>query len=160
MNTIVKTAQTEAKADKNGRNYKTVSFSEVKHVDTPFGRMLLPASQSRTVKINCYENSYLNKMDAGYADPIFNANNPANGGWFAGSIETREVVSYDITSADGSIKTVSTYTTAVFGDTDSPAYESLVKSAFKSKGHEVMSIDAPVNNNVSALEAMRSEIAG
>jgi hypothetical protein len=159
MNTIVKTAQTEAKQDKNGRNYKTVSFSEVKHVDTPFGRMLLPASQSRTVKINCYENSYLNKMDAGYADPIFNANNPSLGGWFAGSIETREVVGYDITSADGSTKTVNTYTTAIFGDTDSPAYESTVKSTFKSKGHEVMA-EAPVNNNMSALEAMRSEIAG
>ena len=160
MNTIVKTSQTEVKQDRNGRNYKTVAFSEVKHVDTPFGKMLLPASQSKTVKIKCYENSYLNKMDAGYADPIFNANNPSLGGWFAGSIETREVVSYDITSADGSTKTVSTYTTTVFGDTDSPAYESLVKSAFRSRGHEIMSIDAPVNNNVSALEAMRAEIGG
>jgi hypothetical protein len=160
MNTIVKTSQTEVKQDRNGRNYKTVAFSEVKHVDTPFGKMLLPASQSKTVKINCYENSYLNKMDAGYADPIFNANNPANGGWFAGSIETREVVGYDITSADGSTKTVTTYTTVVFGDTDSPAYESTVKAAFKSKGHEVMSIDVPVNNNVSALEALRAEIGG
>jgi hypothetical protein len=158
MNTIVKTAQTEAKQDKNGRNYKTVSFSEVKHVDTPFGKMLLPASQSKTVKMNCYENSYLNKMDAGYADPIFNANNPANGGWFAGSIETREVVGYDITSADGSTKTVNTYTTAIFGYTDSPAYESTVKAAFKSKGHEVMA-EVQVNNT-SALEALRAEIGG
>jgi hypothetical protein len=158
MNTIVKTAQTEAKADKNGRNYKTVSFSEVKHVDTPFGKMLLPASQSKTVKMNCYENSYLNKMDAGYADPIFNANNPANGGWFAGSIETREVVGYDITSADGNTKTVTTYTGVVFGDTDSPAYESTVKAAFKSKGHEVMA-EVQVNNT-SALEALRAEIGG
>ena len=158
MNTIVKTSKTEAKQDKNGRNYKTVAFSEVKHVDTPFGKMLLPASQSKTVKINCYENSYLNKMDAGYADPIFNANNPANGGWFAGSIEAREVVGYDITSADGSIKTVNTYTTVVFGDTDSPAYESTVKAAFKSKGHEVMA-EVQVNNT-SVLEALRADIAG
>jgi hypothetical protein len=159
MNTIVKTSQSEVKQDRNNRSYKTVAFSEVKHVDTPFGKMLLPASQSKTVKINCYENSYLNKMDAGYADPIFNANNPANGGWFAGSIETREVVAYDITASDGSTKTVSTYTTIVFGDTDSPAYESTVKAAFKSKGHEIMA-EAPVNNNVSALEALRAEIGG
>lgn len=159
MNTIVKTSQSELKKDKNNRNYKTVSFSEIKFVETPFGKLLLPASQSKTTKINCYENSYLNKMDIGYADSIFNANNPSLGGWFAGSIETREVVAYDITSADGSTKTVNTYTTVIFGDTDSPAYESLVKSAFKSRGHEVMA-EAPVNNNMSALEAMRSEITG
>jgi|694.fasta_scaffold58306_12 hypothetical protein len=159
MNTIVKTSESEVKQDRNNRSYKTVAFSEVKHVDTPFGKMLLPASQSKTVKINCYENSYLNKMDAGYADPIFNANNPSLGGWFAGSIETREVVAYDITASDGSTKTVSTYTTIVFGDTDSPAYESTVKAAFKSKGHEIMA-EAPVNNNVSALEALRAEIGG
>jgi hypothetical protein len=97
-------------------------------------------------------------MDAGYADPIFNANNPSLGGWFAGSIETREVVAYDITSADGNTKTVTTYTGVVFGDTDSPAYESTVKAAFKSKGHEVMA-EAQVNNT-SALEALRAEIGG
>lgn len=156
MNTIVKTSQSEVKQDRNGRNYKTVGFSEVKHVDTPFGKMLLPASQSKTVKINCYENSYLNKMDAGYADPLFNANNPALGGWFTGSIETREVENYDIISADGSARTVSTYTTVVFGDTDSPAYESTVKSSFKSKGHEVIA-EAQVTN-MAALEALRADI--
>lgn len=159
-NIVIKTAQSEIKQDKNGRNYKTVTFGEVRFIDTPFGKMVVPASQARTTKINCYENNYLNKMDVGYNDPIFNQSNPANGGWFAGSIETREVKEYDIPSADGGVRTVNTYTTVVFGDTDSPAYESAVKSTFSSKGHEV-STGALTDSSVAAhLESLRSSIAG
>jgi len=156
-NVIIKTSESEIKQDKNGRNYKTVSFGEVKYIDTPFGKQLVPSTQARTTKTNCYELNYLGKLDSGYADPIFNANNPSLGGWFMGAIETREVVSYDITGTDGTTRTVNTYTTVVFSDTDSPAHESMVKSAFKSKGHEIMA-EAAVNNNMSALEALRAEI--
>jgi hypothetical protein len=56
-NLIIKTAQSEVKQDKNGRNYKTITFSEVKYVDTPFGKMLMPATQAKSTKINCYEKS-------------------------------------------------------------------------------------------------------
>ena len=35
-NVIIKTSESEIKQDKNGRNYKTVSFGEVKYIDTPF----------------------------------------------------------------------------------------------------------------------------
>jgi len=155
-NIVIKTAESELKQDKNGRNYKTVTFGEVRFIETPFGKMVVPASQARTTKINCYENNYLNKMDAGYADPIFNQSNPTNGGWFAGSIETREVGEYDIPSADGGARTVSTYTTVVFGDTDSPAFESTVKSTFSSKGHNVVVdgvTDSSVASHLAALQA-------
>lgn len=158
-NIVVKIAQSELKKDKNQRNYKTVTFGEVRFIDTPFGKMTVPASQARQTKINCYENNYLGKMDVGYSDPIFNQSNPAAGGWFLGSIETRNVSEYDITASDGGVRTVSTYTTVVLGDTDSPAFESAVKSTFASKGHEVVS-----ENTSSAaaanLERLRQEIAG
>jgi len=159
-NVVIKTAESEVKLDKNGRKYKTVSFGEVKYIDTPFGKMLVPSTQARTTKTNCYELNYLNKQDSGYADALFNSANPTNGGWFMGSIETREVKAYDITAADGTTRTVNTYTTVVFSDTDSPAHENAVKSAFASKGHEVMSADINVNKTVSALEALRAEIGG
>ena len=157
-NVVIKTAESEVKLDKNGRKYKTVSFGEVKYIDTPFGKMLVPSTQARTTKTNCYELNYLGKPDSGYADAMFNAANPTNGGWFMGSIETREVKPYDITAADGSVRTVNTYTTVVFSDTDSPAHESAVKASFSSKGHEIMTGDISVNKTVSALEALRAEI--
>jgi len=34
-NVVIKTAESEVKLDKNGREYKTVSFCEVKYIDTP-----------------------------------------------------------------------------------------------------------------------------
>jgi hypothetical protein len=159
-NIITKVAQSELKQDRNTRNYKTVTFSEVRFVETPFGKMVVPASQAKTTKINCYENNYLGKMDVGYNDPIFNSSNPTNGGWFAGSIETREVGSYDIPTADGGVRTVSTYTTVVFGDTDSPAFESAVKSAFSSKGHNVVENNVTESSVASHLAALQSQITG
>ena len=159
-NIITKVAQSELKQDRNTRNYKTVTFSEVRFVETPFGKMVVPASQAKTTKINCYENNYLGKIDVGYNDPIFNSSNPTNGGWFAGSIETREVGSYDIPTADGGVRTVSTYTTVVFGDTDSPAFESAVKSAFSSKGHNVVENNVTESSVASHLAALQSQITG
>ena len=159
-NIVIKTAQSEVKQDKNVRNYKTVTFGEVRFIETPFGKMVIPASQARTTKINCYENNYLNKMDVGYNDPIFNQSNPTNGGWFAGSIETREVGEYDIPSADGGARTVNTYTTVVFGDTNSPAFESTVKSAFSSKGHNIVTNGVTDSSVASHLETLRASIVG
>lgn len=159
-NIVTKVAQSELKQDRNTRNYKTVTFSEVRFVETPFGKMVVPASQAKTTKINCYENNYLGKMDVGYNDPIFNQSNPANGGWFAGSIETREVGNYDIPTADGGVKTVSTFTTVVFGDTNSPAFESSVKSAFSSKGHNVVEGNVTDSSVASHLAALQASIGG
>ena len=159
-NIVIKVAQSEIKNDKNQRPYKTVTFGEVRFIDTPFGKMVVPATQARTTKINCYENNYLGKQDPGYADPIFNQSNPSNGGWFAGSIETRNVEGYDIPTADGGVRTVNTYTTVVFGDTDSPAFESSVKSAFSSKGHNVVENGVTESSVASHLAALQSQIAG
>jgi len=162
MNIIVKTAESEVKQDKNGRSYKTVSFSEQRMVDTPFGKMVLPTSQSRTTKINRYAQSYLNgEPEIGFNDPIFNQSNPAKGGWFLGSIETRKVNEYDITSDDGNVRAVDTYTTVVFGDSDSPAFESLVNSAFKSRGHEIAGLTQQQTvPALSALEKARQAVEG
>ena len=159
-NIVIKVAQSELKQDRNERKYKTVTFGEVKFVDTPFGKMVIPANQGKTTKMNCYENNYLGKMDLGYADPIFNQSNPTNGGWFAGSIETRNVEGYDIPTADGGVRTVNTYTTVVFGDTDSPAFESSVKSAFSSKGHNVVDGNVSESSVASHLAALQAQIAG
>ena len=159
-NIVIKVAQSEIKNDKNQRPYKTVTFGEVRFIDTPFGKMVVPATQARTTKINCYENNYLGKQDPGYADPIFNQSNPSNGGWFAGSIETRNVEGYDIPTADGGVRTVNTYTTVVFGDTDSPAFESAVKSAFSSKGHNVVENGVTESSVASHLAALQAQIAG
>lgn len=160
QNLVIKTNQTEVKQDKNGRNYKTVTFSEVRYVDTPFGQMLMPATQAKSTKINCYENNYLGKQDPGYAEPIFNQSNAALGGWFMGSIETRKVEEFDIPSDDGGSRTVNTFTTVVFGDTSSPSYESAVKSTFSSKGHAIMDGSTINSASASELEALRAQVAG
>ncbi len=162
MNIIVKIAESELKQDKNGNSYKTVTFSEQRMVDTPFGKMALPTSQSRSTKINRYAKSYLNgEPEIGFNDPIFNSSNPTKGGWFMGAIETRKVNEYDITADDGSVRTVDTYTTIVFGDSDNPAFESLVKSSFKSRGHEIADQQsATPTPSLSVLERLRESVEG
>lgn len=138
-NHVIKTAQTEIKTDKNGKKYRGILFTEVVMMSTPFGQMQKPAEQSVSRQINRYEESYLNnKPELGYTAPIFNPKNPANGGIFEGSIERRQVVPYDIPGTDGAIREANHYTTVVFGDTNSPDYESLVEATFKNQGHPVL----------------------
>lgn len=144
-NYLIKTAESTVKQDKNGKNYKTVSLTEVVMMKTPFGDVMKPTSQTRTRNINAYEESYLNgKEQPGYSDPLFDPKHPAKGGLFMGSIETRMVEEYDIEAADGAVRAVDKYTTVVFGDSDSPSFESDVKSAFKSQGHEIVVASAPI----------------
>jgi len=136
---IVKTAESAVKEDKNKRKYKTVTFTEAGFMETPWGLVQKPTAQCVSTSVNCYEENYLGKMDLGWSDPIFNPKNPAAGGIFEGSIEQRNVKEYNITSAiDGSVRTVDTYKTIVFGNSDSPSYESTVKAAFKGRGQEVV----------------------
>lgn len=152
-NLLIKTGEGAPTPDKNSRNYKGVTFTEVVMMNTPFGTFQKPLSQSRSNKINCYEKSYLNeKPELGYHDPIFDPKKPQNGGMFQGSIETRNVETYDITDLKGDTRSVNTFTTVVFGDTTSPAYETLVKAAFKAKGHELLEA-ANVIAKVPAKEA-------
>ncbi len=135
---IIKTAESVVKTDKNTRKYKTVTFTEAGFMETPWGLVQKPNAQCISTSVNCYEENYLNKMDLGWADPIFNPKNPTAGGIFEGAIEQRNVKEYTITSADGTVRQVDTYKTIVFGNTDSPSWESTVKSAFKSRGQEVV----------------------
>jgi hypothetical protein len=144
---LIKTAESAVKTDKNTKNYKTVTFTECTMMETPWGLVQKPAAQCISTAINCYEENYLGKMDLGWADPIFNPKNPAAGGIFEGSIEQRNVKEYNITSADGTVRTVDTYKTVVFGNTDSPSFESTVKAAFKSRGQEV--VETPVENKIN-----------
>lgn len=139
-NFIVKSAESAIKTDKNTRAYKTVTFTEAGFMETPWGMVQKPMQQCLSTSVNCYENNYLDKMDLGWDDNIFNAKNPAAGGIFQGSIETRNVVPYDIVnSSTGEVRKVDTYKTVVFGDTNSPAFEGTVKSTFKSRGQIVVS---------------------
>lgn len=144
-NYLVKTAEKPVAQDKNGKDYKTVTFTEVVMMQTPFGLIQKPANQSRSRNTNRYAESYLDgKEEVGFSDPIFSAKNPAKGGIYQGSIETRNVAPYPITDTrTGEERMVSTYTTLVFGDTDSPAYETLVKAAFKSQNHEIDGSEDP-----------------
>ncbi len=135
---VVKTSESAVKQDKNGRNYKTVNFTERVMLNTPFGLMPKPLSQCRSTKINQYELNYLDQTDPGYSAPIFNERNPQAGGYFEGKIETRNVREYDITDSKGDVRSVNTYTTVVLGDTTSPAWDNLVTSVFSSRGHEVV----------------------
>lgn len=135
---VVKTAETPVKQDKNGRNYKTVTFTERVMMNTAFGPLPKPLNQCRSTSVNQYEENYLGAKDPAYSSPIFNERNPQAGGYFEGKIETRNVAEYDIEARDGAIRTVNTYTTVVLGDTTSPAWENVVKSVFRSRGHEVV----------------------
>jgi hypothetical protein len=135
---IIKTAESAVKTDKNQKNYKTVTFTEAGFMETPWGLVQKPTAQCISTSINCYEENYLGRMDLGWSEPIFNPKNPAAGGIFEGSIEQRNVKEYNIISADGTVRTVETYKTVVFGNTDSPSYESTVKAAFKSRNQEVV----------------------
>ena len=137
-NFLVKIAESPLKKDRNTRSYKTVTFQQAGFMQTPWGLVPRPANQCSQTAVNCYENNYLDKMDAGWAEPIFNPKNPAAGGIFQGDIVSRQVEEYDIMDKDGSVRRVSTFKTVVFGDTDQvAAFESAVKSTFKGRGHIV-----------------------
>ena len=145
-NYLVKINQSEVKQDKNDRNYKTVTFSEVVMMKTPFGDVLKPSSQTRTRSVNCYEKSYLNeKEQPGYSDSIFDPRNPAKGGLFQGEIVSAMVEPYDIVDTrTGEVKVVDKYTTLVFGDSDSPAFKAEIRAAFKSQGHVMVESADPI----------------
>ena len=145
-NYLVKVSESEIKQDKNQRNYKTVMFSEVVMMKTPFGEVLKPASQTRTRAHNAYEKSYLNdKEQPGYSDSIFDPRNPSKGGLFQGEIVSAMVEPYDIIDTrTGEVKVVDKYTAIVFGDSDSPSFKSDIRAAFKSQGHNISEEAAPM----------------
>ena len=100
--TVVKVS--EERQDKNGRNYKLITFQSPQHkevVDVTTGEITLVRMPARTSSITRYEESYLDdKMQYMY--------DAAVGGKIPGAIVTRKVNEYEI---DGN--PVSRYTTVV-----------------------------------------------
>lgn len=158
-NYLVKINQSEVKQDKNDRNYRTVTFSEVVMMKTPFGEVLKPASQTRTASVNRYEKSYLNdKEQPGYSDSIFDPKNPAKSGLFQGEIVSAIVEPYDIVDTrTGEVKVVDKYTTVVFGDSDSPAFKSEIRAAFKAQGHVIVESADPIMIMAKEEEVVAAE---
>jgi len=147
MITVVKkSAESAVKFDKNGRSYKTCTFSKMgmREVELPgVGKIVIEDKPVET-SVNLYEESYLdNKAHYGYHTAI--------GSFLSGDIVTRKVAPYTINSlnkvtGEFNERVVDTYTTVVFCPigTDAAAFESLVVSTFKSRGHEVVKSSAPV----------------
>lgn len=134
-NTLKITAISPVKQDKNKKNYKTIEFSTPSEVlvDTANGKVAAKALPRKT-SINLYEESYLNgDMQFGYDAKL--------GDIFLGDIVTRKVTPYVIefinTEEETDYRNVDTFSTIVLGDTEAGNWESLVKSAFKSRGHDL-----------------------
>ena len=150
MNSVVKkVAESKVKSDKNGRAYKTCTFSKLtkREVIVPGVGKILVDDQARETSVNLYEERYLdNKMDYGFNTPV----NTATESYLLGDIVTRKVAPYAINSVDrttGEVteRMVDTFTTVVFGDTsDAAAFEAIIRNTFKSRGHQVASDSAIV----------------
>jgi hypothetical protein len=151
ISVVKKTAESKVKQDKNGRNYKTCTFSKMgmREVDIiGVGKVVIEDKAVET-SVNLYEESYLDgKAHYGYNTPV---NTPSQSFLF-GDIVTRKVAPYVINSVNkttGEVteRTVDTYTTVVFcaSGLDATAFESVVATTFKSRGHELVggTITAP-----------------
>lgn len=141
--TVVKLS--EERQDKNGRNYKLITFQSPQHrevVDVTTGEITLVRVPARTSSITRYEESYLDdKMQYMY--------DAAVGEKIPGAIVTRKVNEYEI---DGN--PVSRYTTVVLGMTNDEGFEAEITRAFKSAGHDLNEVsDAqPVTERVAAVQ--------
>ena len=131
---IIKTAESAVTQDRNGRNYKRVTFETLGKaiVNHPIVGRVIADVPKKSTKINIYENSYLNNQEEfGYSSPV--------GSKVLGNIVTRKVEAYDITNQEtGETRTVNSYTTIVFGDTDTPDFEVAVERAFKNASHPLV----------------------
>ena len=164
ISVVKKTAESAVKFDKNGRAYKTCTFSKmaVREVMIPGEGKVIIEDKPVETSVNLYEQSYLdNKPQYGY--------NTAIGSYLSGDIVTRKVAPYVInslnrTSGEITERTVNTYTTVVFCPigTDAAAFESIVATTFKSRGHEVAteSMTAPVANQTVLVDDMNNDIIG
>ena len=153
LTVVKKSAESAVKFDKNGRSYKTCTFSKMgmREVELPgVGKVVIEDKPVET-SVNLYEESYLdNKPHYGYHTAI--------GAYLSGDIVTRKVAPYTINSVNrttGEVteRVVDTYTTVVFCPigTDAAAFESIVATTFKSRGHEIAkesSVVMTANNTV------------
>ena len=140
--TVVKVS--EDRQDKNGRNYKVITFQSPQHkevVDVTTGEITLVRVPARMSSITRYEESYLDdKMQYMFDAQV--------GEKVPGAIVTRSVNTYEI---DG--RPVSSYSTVVLGMTNDPGFEAQVRAAFKSAGHDLDEelIDTP-EERVTAVQ--------
>ena len=144
--TVVKVS--DNRQDKNGRNYKLVTFQSPQHkevVDVTTGEVMLVRMPARTSSITRYEESYLD-------DKMHYMFDAVEGEKVPGAIVTRAVEEYEI---DG--RPVSAYTTVVLGMTNDPSFETKVRAAFKSAGHELNAEGVATLQDVERLSAVQTE---
>jgi hypothetical protein len=139
--TVVKVS--EERQDKNGRNYKVITFQSPQHkevVDQTTGEITLVRVPARRSSITRYEESYLD-------DQMHYMYDAEVGEKVPGAIVSRPVAEYEI---DG--RPVSSYSTVVLGMTNEPGFEAQVRAAFKSAGHDLEEeVSAPAER-VSAVQ--------
>lgn len=144
--TVVKVS--ENRQDKNGRNYKVVTFQGPQHkeiLDITTGELMTVRVPARTSSITRYEESYLDdKMQYMYDAEV--------GEKVPGAIVTREVPEYEING-----RPVYSYSTVVLGMTSEPGFETQVLAAFKSAGHDLTTsdIEQPINDRVAAVSDVK-----
>lgn len=139
--TVVKVS--EERQDKNGRNYKVITFQSPQHkevVDQTTGEITLVRVPARRSSITRYQESYLD-------DQMHYMYDAEMGEKVPGAIVTRSVDEYEI---DG--RPVSTYSTVVLGMTDDLAFDAAIDAAFRSAGHNIAEVTNTVTERVSAVQ--------
>jgi len=140
---IVKTRESEVKTDKNGRTYVTTGFQKLGKQQVMIAGKMEDVQDviARATAINLYNKSYLNNLPSPGRETKI-------GGFIFGDIVTKEVPAYKVPQKqkDGSVKDVerTTYTTVVFGFSNSESWDSAIAQAFKSAGHPLTEAPAPV----------------
>ena len=162
---LIKTGQSAVKQDKNGRNYKTVTFTQLGASeviqDEILGEIVVEGKEVST-SVNCYEKNYLGQADWGFGAPIFDSANPKGGGATFGAIVQRKVDGYNIDVNDslglptGEVRTVDSYKTAIFADSrEEESFEIAVRGAFRNAGHPLTDEDKALIVQAAERKAAR-----
>ena len=168
---IVKVSESSVKQDKNGRNYKTITFRELSSSETIMDDILGPiqVTGSKTVetKINVYEQNYLNQTaDWGYNNPLYVEGKPIPQGCATfGGIVQRSVKPYDIEVLDviglptGEVRKVDSYKTAVLADSrKEEEFELATRVAFRNSGHPLTEADENLLKEQEARRAAKQSV--
>ena len=135
----------EEREDKNGRTYKNISVRSsgiTEFVDESTGEVLQVYSKPKTTTIRAYEKQYLDNLPHYLYDVPVGAN-------VMGNIERRNVVPYEINTAEGP-KIVNRYTTFIEASQEDPDYEEIVAKAFENAGHELIAKRVKLEDDASA----------
>ncbi len=124
----------EVREDKNGRSYVnvTVKGDEKQYITLPNGTVIEAHVPARQSAVNAYENNYLDQQDFAWGKPV--------GTKVLGAIVTKTVAPYEIKGSDDVVRTVTTYSCPVFGNTNNQEeFEVATARAFASGGHPLNS---------------------